>query len=179
MAKRIARTKMPLEWKTDAINITDITAATATNGKFDLDLLPDEIAAILRIDSYIGLGDLAEIDGDWEVAMYLSMDPDADRDPISISNLEDLEIFFSHYYKHQQGITTTGMYSTSKDSIKTVDFTEFPILVGTNFSQVINCIGPTDFGGTTIDNLRIITTVYFKRRKANAMELNQILLKRR
>jgi len=179
MEKRTAKTKMPLEWKTDTINITDITASTATNGKFDLDLLPDEIAAILRIDSYIGLGDLAEIDGDWEAAMYLSMDPDADRDPMTITNLEDLEIFFSHYYKHQQGLTTQGMYSTSKDSIKTVDFTEFPILVGTNFSQVVKGVGPTDFAGTTIDNLRVITTVYFKRRKASAMKLNQILLKRR
>lgn len=179
MGKRVARTKMPLEWKTDTLNITDITAATPSTGIFDLDLLPDEIAAILRIDSYLGLGDIGEIDSDFEVGMYLSMDPDADKDPLVISNLEDLEIFFSHYYKHQQGLTTSGFYSASKDSKKTVDFTEFPILVGTNFSQVVNCIGAVDFGGTTIDNLRVVTTVYFKRRKANAMELNQILLKRR
>ena len=39
----------PLEWKTDVINTTD---ATVTLGEFDLDLLPDEIAEIWRIDSY-------------------------------------------------------------------------------------------------------------------------------
>lgn len=179
MKKRTARSKMPLEWVTDTFNITDVTAADPTNGQFDLDLLPDEIAEIVKIDSYLGFGDYGEVDCDYEVGMYLSMDPDAIADPMTIANLEDLEIFFSHYLKLQQGITTSGMAVTRKDSKKVSDFEEYPVLVGTNFSQVVNCIGTTDFGGTTIDNLRVITTVYFKRRKANAMELNQILLKRR
>jgi len=178
-AKRTARSKMPLEWITDTINITDITAADPTKGEFDLDLLPDEIAEIVKIDSYLGFGDLTEADNDLEVGLYLSMDPDADADPITIANLEDLEIFFSHYLKYEQGLTTSGFYGSRKDSKKVSDFEGYPILVGTNFSQVVNCVGAVDFGGTSIDNLRVITTIYFKRRKATAMELNQILLKRR
>jgi len=178
-AKRTARSKMPLEWITDTIDITDVTAADAVSGEFDLNLLPDEIAEIVRIDSYLGFGDLGESDNDLEVGMYLSMDPSAIADPITIANLEDLEIFFSHYYKHQQGITTSGFTGTPKDSKKVGDFQDYPILVGTNVAQVVNAVGGVDFAGTTIDNLRVITTLYFKRRKATAMELNQILLKRR
>lgn len=181
MAKRTARSKMPLEWKTDVLRITDVTAADPSTGEFDLDLLPDEIAEIVKIDSQIALGDVTEADADYGVGMYLSMDPNADADPLDTpaEALEDLEVFFSHYYKHQQGITTSGFSGFDKSSQKVSDFNDYPVLVGTNFSQVANCIGTVDFGGTTIDALDIITTVYFKRRKASAMELNQILLKRR
>lgn len=171
MARRTARSSIPLEWKADTINTTD---ATVTNGEFDLDLLPDEIAEIWCIDSTI-IGELASAAIDAvSYRMYLSMDPDANDSPAANSNLEDLEVFFSHQHLMEADYaeaTETGGYAIQTVSNKIVKFAPFPVLVGTNFAQVV--IGDGNEPG------EFITRVYFKRRKANALELNQILLKRR
>ncbi len=173
--KRTARTGLPLEWKTDVVNITDTTSATAQTGEFDLDLLPDEIAEILAIDSQIDPGSYGDIDNPVSLGMYLSMDPDADDDPLTLANIEDLEVFFSHYLRQEiNSISATSVFFQDKVSQKKLELPEkYPILVGTNFSQVVN-------GVSTVDvSVSFITTVYFKRKKASGNDLTNILLKRR
>ncbi|MEE8209017.1 MAG: hypothetical protein V3T88_08730 [Nitrosomonadaceae bacterium] len=174
-AKRTARGNIPLEWKTDVVNITDTTSATPVTGEFDLDLLPDEIAEILSIDSTIDPGSLGIIDNPVSLGMYLSMDPDADDDPLVLGNIEDLEVFFSHYLRQEiSAVTAASVFFQNKVSKKQQDLPEkYPILIGTNFSQVVN-------GVSTVDvSVSFITTVYFKRKKASGLDLANILLKRR
>jgi len=170
--RRTARTKMPLEWKTDTINTTD---ATVTNGQFDLDLLPDEIAAILGIKSIIRTGVTTAVIDEVLTRMYLSMDPDVVANPLTNVNLQDLEVFYVHDFGIQADYaeaTETGGWAVKLTDEDQMWFPgEEPLLVGTNFSQVVI--------GDVTKATEFITTVYFKRRKANAIELNQILLKRR
>lgn len=161
---------MPLEWKTDTINTTD---ATVTPGEFDLDLLPDEVAEIIKIDSTIAIGNVPDAaNDDIDTAKYLSMDPDADDSPAINANLEDLEVFFHHKHELQQEIGAAGQSTLVNTDNKQMSFEDGRgILIGTNFSQVVI--------GDAAVACEFITTVYFKRKKASAMELNQILLKRR
>lgn len=170
MARRTARSGIPLEWKTDFVNTTD---ATVTRGEIDLDLLPDEIAEIHRIDSSIFIGNIPDAaNDDIDARKMLSMDPDADDDPTVNANLEDLEVFFHHGYEVQQEVGAAGSVALRNSDSKQLELPEkYPILVGTNIAQVVK--GDADVA------CEFITTVYFKRRKANATELNQILLKRR
>lgn len=168
--KRTVRDKMPLEWKTDTVSTTD---ATVVNGELDLDLLPDEIAEILLIDSTIDFFNIPDAaNDDLDAVMMMSMDPDADDDPSVNANLEDLEVFYHHRYAVQQEIGAAGQSVIRNSDNKQLKPPEgHPILVGTNISQVVQ-------GDATIA-VDFITTIYFKRRKATALELNQILLKRR
>lgn len=170
MARKVARSGIPLEWKTDTIGTTD---DTVTRGEFDLDLLPDEIAEIYLIDSAIYIGNVEDAaNDDIDVRKMLSMDPDADDDPLINKNLEDLEVFFTHGFEIQQEVGAAGSVAIKNSDHKVVRLPEkYPILVGTNFAQVVK--GDADVA------CGFITTVYFKRRKANATDLNQILLKRR
>ncbi len=167
--RRVARSQIPLEWKTDTIQTTD---TTVTRGEFDLDLLPDEIAEIHIIDSTIAAANIPDAaNDDLDLRKYISMDPDADDTPLTLGNLEDLEVLFTHTYDIQQEIGAAGSFSTRNSDTKILYLPEkWPMLVGTNFAQVVV--------GDAI-TVTWITTVYFKRRAANAMELNQILLKRR
>lgn len=169
--KRTARSHIPLEWKTDVITTSD---NTVTTGEFDLDLLPDEIAEIVKIDSgmetFVALAasDLVKL------KMYISMDPDANDDPETNATLEDLEVFYNHSASFQGDYaeaTESGGLGVKVSDYKVSDFAQYPVLVGTNFAQVVK--------GDANNASEFRTTVYFKRRKANAMELNQILLKRR
>ncbi len=161
----------PLEWKTDVISVTD---NTAVNGEFDLDLLPDEIAEIFGISSHmenVNVPDAANIIAD--LYMYLSMDPDANDTPSTLTNLEDLEVFFSHQHAVQLEIGAAGASSLVLGSTKEMWLPEsYPILIGTNFAQMVVA------GNTAVDAF-FVTTVYFKRRRATQSDLNQILLKRR
>lgn len=171
--KRTARTGMPLEWKTDFVNVTDTTSVSATNGEFDLDLLPDELASIVGIDSTIDIANLGIIDNSYQGGMYLSLDPDADDDPLALANLEDLEVFFSHYVSMAvNAVTAASVFANHQTSKKQLWLPE-PILVGTNFSQVVHAESTVDAATS------FVTTVYFKRKKATNVELANILLKRR
>lgn len=175
MARRKTSRNFPLEWKTDVVSITDTTTATAINGEFDLDLLPDEIAEIVGIDSQIDPGDAGKIDNVAQLGMYLSMDPDADDDPLTLGNLEDLEVFFSHFMSFAvSAVTAASVFWQKLTSHKQLWLPEkHPLLVGTNFAQVVN-------GGSTVDiSTQFITTIYFKRRRASQADLANILLKRR
>ena len=170
--RRTARSGIPLEWKTDTVETVN---ATVTRGEFDLDLMPDEIAEIHLIRSTILTALATSVLDSVPVAMYLSMDPDADDTPATRANLEDLEVFYIHealFIADYAEATETGGYALNMTSKDQQAFPEkHPILVGTNFAQVVlgDAAQATDF----------ITTVYFKRRSANATELNNILLKRR
>ncbi len=175
MAKRTARSGIPLEWKTDQVQVVDTTAATATNGEFDLDLLPDEIAEIYAISACFSVSTMGEIDNDLALGMYLSMDPDASASPFSTASVEDLETFFTHFLDlGVSAVTAASAFFTKRSQEKLLMLPEkFPILVGTNISQVV-------LGVSTVDvTAESLVTIYFKRKKASAMDLNQILLKRR
>ncbi len=170
MARRTARSQIPLEWKTDVVTVSD---ATVTNGEFDLDLLPDEIAEILAIKSIVSMANIPDAANDVvSAAMYLSMDPDAIGSPLTDAILEDLEVFYHHRYTVQQEIGAAGSFSTRLTDKNELEFpSKYPLLVGTNFAQVV--VGDASIAQT------FITTVYFKRKKASNIDLTQILLKRR
>ena len=171
--RRSVSRSMPLEWKTVTTQVTDTTGVSPTTQSVDLDLLPDEIAEIWKIDSTIDTGSIGELDNNLDVASYLSMDPDASASPRTLSNLRDLEVFFTHIAAWEFLLTTTGVGLSPMFDSKIVSFAPHPILVGTNLGHVLHSESTVD---VTIDQ---IITVYFKRRRATASELNQILLKRR
>ena len=105
-------------------------------------------------------------------ATYLSMDPDANDSPILVSALEDLETFFYHAFIVQQEVGAAGTATLKLTDKKQLMLpSTWPILIGTNFSQVV--IGDASVA------VSFVKTIYFKRRRANATDLNQILLKRR
>ncbi len=167
--RRGATSKIPLEWKTDVVTVSD---ATVTNGEFDLDLLPDEVAEIQAVKSIISLANIPDAANDVvSAAMYLSMDPDAIGSPLTDAILEDLEIFYHHRYTVQQEIGAAGSFSTRLTDKNEMVFFNRPLLLGTNFAQVV--VGDASIGQT------YITTVYFKRKKASGEDLTNILLKRR
>lgn len=171
MARRAARSGMPLEWKTDVIDTTD---DTVTNGVIDLDLLPDEIAEVWAIDTHMSSFLTSDADDLVVLSMYLSMDPDASGTPGTVAVLEDLETFYSHQASFQNEFaeaTETGGAGNQPYDNKTLVLPVYPILIGTNPAQVVI--------GDASNNAEFITTIYFKRRRATASELNQILLKRR
>lgn len=172
MARRRSPSRnIPLEWKTDTVVVTD---TTVTRGEFDLDLLPDEIAEIYVIDSHIQVANIPDaVNILVDTYMFISMDPDVNDTPSTVVNLEDLEIFFSHWWAQQIEVGAAGAVSSVLSDHKTMQMpADFPILVGTNFAQSVVV------GNTAIDTT-FITTVYFKRKRATQSDLNQILLKRR
>jgi len=175
VARRKVSRNYPLEWKTDVVAITDTTSATPVNGEFDLDLLPDEIAEIVGIHSQIDAGDVGKIDNVGQLGMYLSMDPDADDDPLVMGKLEDLEVFFTHHFSiGVNAVTAASVMWQSRTSTRDIWLPDkHPLLIGTNFSQVVN-------GASTVDILTaFMTTIYFRRRRASQADLANILLKRR
>jgi len=168
MPRRKTRTSGILEWSFGSITTTD---ATVTNASIDLDLLPDEIAEIWHINSMIDVGMVAGSDDTVECCMMLSMDPNVSADPSTVTNHDDLEVFYEHRWSIQKDLETSGMESHRCSDDKFVTFNVKPILVGTNVGMVVK--GDGDLG--TVFYVRL----YFTRRRATASELNQILLKRR
>jgi len=170
MARGTARSSIPLEWKSDIVTTSD---ATVTRGEIDLDLLPDEIAEIWLVDSTIEIANIPDAaNDDINVVTYMSMDPDAIGNPATVATIEDLETFFYHSYHLQQEIGAAGAVALRNSDNKILALPEkFPILVGTNMAHVV-------LGDAAIA-VSFVKTVYFKRKRANALELNQILLKRR
>ena len=160
--------KKPLEWIYQAVNTTD---STVTNARLELGLKDDEIAEIHKVMTEIspagfaaGGADLTEI-----YNMALSMDPDVQVDPADDDNQDDLEWFYSHNLNQQIELTTQGAWMGKNNSMKSESF-DPPILVGTDVGMVVA-------GDTKVCDFRC--RLFFTRRKANVMELNQVLLKRR
>lgn len=175
MAKRGGSyiSKIPLEWRTQTISVTDTTAVAPSTAEIDLDLQDDELAEIHCIDSAIVFGSPGEIDNNMVCGMLLSLDPDADDTPNTVSNLRDIEVFYWHRADRQLLLTTTGQVAVDGVSNKKWDCGKYPVMCGTNIGIVAEAESTVD---TVVD---FIVTVYFKRRKATAIELSQILLKRR
>ena len=162
------KSKKPLEWKMDIISTT---TAAVTNGRIELGLRDDEIAEIHKIVSAITYQNIPDAANDVLYATKaLSMDPDVNVSPYVMANNEDLEWFLHHPFHVQLEQGAAGVSTLKLSEIKDFDFA-IPILVGTDIGQVVigDAAIPVDF----------ITRVYFTRRRANAQELNQILLKRR
>lgn len=157
-----------MEWKMDAINTAN---ATVTNGRIELGLRDDEIAEIHKIDSHISINNVPDAANDSsDLYKMLSMDPDIDSDPGLEASQEDLEVFMLHAYSIQQEVGAAGT-ATLVRSNEATHYYSPPILVGTDVGQVVK-------GDATLA-VEFWTRVFFTRRKANAQELNQILLKRR
>lgn len=167
MAKK--STKKPLEWKFGFINTTD---ATVTNFRIVLGLKDDEVAEIHKVMSSIDPAGFAAGGADdlIEQTMVLSMDPDVLADPAVAINNEDLEWFYLHKHIVQQELETTGMTAHKHDDSQSEDF-DPPILVGTDVGMAVH-----NDASLACDSW---VRIYFTRRKANVMELNQVLLKRR
>lgn len=162
MSKRNGK---PLEWIEQTINTTD---ATVTNARIELGLRDDEVAELHKIDDSIQ-ADVNMAAGDTVYNdMMLSMDPDVIADPSVAINHEDLEVFLeSNLTLKNQGSATAAIKLNQE---KSRDF-HIPILVGTDVGMVVK----GDANYSTTWRVRL----FFTRRKANVMELNQILLKRR
>jgi len=161
--------KKPLEWKFVAINTTD---GTITNARIALGLKDDEVAEIHKVMSSIAPAAFAAGGADDMLvqAMALSMDPDVIADPQVAASNEDLEWFFLHRHEVQAEIETDGMTQHIHNSEKDVNF-DPPVLVGTDVGVVVHNDAAIACGSWV--------RIFFTRRKANVMELNQVLLKRR
>lgn len=167
MAKRNYN-KKPLEWKFGYINTTD---TTITNFRIALGLKDDEVAEIHQIESLISFGNIPDAANDEVVGdLALSMDPDVIADPSVAVNNEDLEWFFHDRSDIQLEVGAAGA-TIMERSRKHVTPHDPPVLVGTDIGMVAagDASIPCDFW----------VRIFFTRRKANVMELNQVLLKRR
>lgn len=165
----MAKKEKPLEWKFGFINTID---GTVTNFRIVLGLKDDEVAEIHKVMSNIGPAGFAAGGADdfIEQVMVLSMDPDVLADPAVAVNHEDLEWFYLHKHTVQEELETTGKTAHKHDDSQSEDF-DPPILVGTDVGMAVH----NDTSLACDSWVRI----YFTRRKANVMELNQVLLKRR
>lgn len=177
--RRVARTRMPLEWAFGNVTAMAVSGTVYT-GEIDLDLLPDEIAEIYKIDSTVELessGSPEKADSVNFCMGVLNMNPDYNPvagDMVKGGNAElDLETFFSHVVTVSTILTTSGAGKSPVSHTKISDFSDYPLLVGTN-------VGMAAIGSFVTDvDADFWVRLYFKRRKATATELNQILLKRR
>lgn len=166
MAKR-SSSKRPLEWALGCINTTD---ATVTNCRIELGLRDDEVAEVHKISTIIqgglarGANDLTEYN------MMLSMDPDISSDPSVAANHDDLEVFYEHVLELVVDLTVSGQ-SQGPVAIDCSENFDPPILVGTDVGMVVK--------GDAAEVGAFKARLYFTRRRANVMELNQILLKRK
>lgn len=174
MSKRSG--KKPLEWVFNSVNTT---TDTVVQDRIELGLKDDEVAQIHRIDSLLDYGKLLDAgpaDDSAMLNMMLSMDPDINiaRDPAVAVNHEDLEVFFENQVGADLQSAAVGQSVDEKgNKTKSVAY-DPPILVGTDVGHIAHCESTNN---NTIGQSWV--RLYFTRRKANVMELNQILLKRR
>lgn len=185
MARRAARSKMPMEWVTQTLATT--TSATTKLVAIDLDLLPDEVAEIVKIDSYQEVNPVAAADGLAISHLALSLDPSnvlGDTTGVTIATdttdgnqvIEDLEVFFNHrtnWTFETEGTEANFQIVPTYDS-KIVDY-PLGLLVGTN----VGMNGRILESNLALGAVLFVVTLYFKRRRASVSELNQVLLKRR
>lgn len=179
MARRRGRTRTHgiLEWVYDFENIATAPSATVMNEVIDLDLMPDEVAEIWNIDTSIRPSLLLETDITIVAGMTLSMDPGSIQSPLNDALIAaDVEIFYEHLARWQVGLTTSGIYAEQLVDRKKWCASPEPILVGTNIGMASNYTESTPLTGGTVT---FTTRVYFTRRRASIMELNQVLLKKR
>jgi len=164
--------KKPLEWVFSYINVTD---DTITNKRIELGLKDDEVAEIHRIDSLLNHEDLDDAaDASCTANMYLSMDPDAEASPALAATHDDLEVFFENQCDSEGRVGAAGTAFMNRRTTKQTEDFNPPVLVGTDIGHVMICESTS---GTIAGQSWV--RIYFTRRKATVMELNQILLKRR
>ena len=160
--------KKPLEWKFGYVNTTD---AVVENFRIVMGLKDDEVAEIHQIESLINFANIPdaandEVQGD----LALSMDPDVIADPSVANNNEDLEWFFHDRSNIQLEQGAAGVSIIEKARKHTIQH-DPPVLVGTDVGMVV--IGDASIA------CDFWVRIFFTRRRANVMELNQVLLKRR
>jgi len=167
MAKR-GSTKKPLEWMFGFVNTTD---ATVTNYRIELGLKDDEVAEIHKVESLINFANIPdaandEVQGD----LAISMDPDVIADPSTAANNDDLELFFHDRSNIQIEAGAAGTSVIEKARKHVTDHKQ-PVLVGTDVGMVVK--------GDASIACEFWVRIFFTRRRATVMELNQVLLKRR
>ena len=140
------------------------SGTTVQKAEIKLGLLDDEMAQILQIDSTIQ-PDNTHVTTLSPVGMFLSLDPDSEENPLSDTDLEDLEIF----YQHRQGDVGANIAGGESHKIENFDP---PINVGTNVGMTVNAATAANVAKATV-------SIYFRRVKASDVELAKILLKRR
>lgn len=164
--------KKPLEWVGFG-RVVIATDANPVNTRVELGLKDDEVAEIHKVEIESELLLVATTTGA-RVDLCLSMDPDIDDAPRSVSTTEDLETFHSHTHI-KNPIQAIADVDTIYPGEKTLERTyKPPVLVGTDVGLV------SQFTWLTADGTgALLGRLYFTRRKANVSELNQVLLKRR
>lgn len=166
----MSNNKKPMEW---VYAMDSNSLATVVTTRIELGLRDDEVAEILAIQGSVEIPPLPEgADVESTVDMLLSMDPDTTNDPSDGDSLEDLEVFYNTFNKNDLWSAAGTDFFYENLNRKDFDFTfPQPVLVGTDLGMATLC----DVAAAHKTEVR----VYFTRRKANVMELNQILLKRR
>lgn len=159
--------KKPLEW---VFGYVDTADDTVTNRRIELGLKDDEVAEIHKVDASIDCGLVDGADDDVDCNMMLSMDPDVDADPAVTDNHDDLEIFFDMKHHLDRDLTTEGQSQGNLVTQKMSDF-KIPVIVGTDVGMVVH--------GDATETGYFWVRLYFTRRRASVMDLNQVLLKRR
>lgn len=162
--------KKPMEW---VYAMDSNSLATVVTTRIELGLKDDEVAEILAIQGSIELPPLVESsDLLRTVDLLLSMDPDTTNDPTNGDSLKDLEVFYNTFNKNQTYSANATDFFYQNLIRRAFEFTfPQPVLVGTDVGMATKC----NAAAAHITEVRL----YFTRRKANVMELNQILLKRR
>lgn len=172
MGSKSSKSGKPLEWKGFG-RVVAATDAAPVNTRIELGLRDDEVAEIHKIEYYIEMILAATTTG-MRADVCLGMDPDLDDAPLALGTTEDLETFHSNAFIGnilQAVADLDEIYPGEK-------FTQLqyvpPLLVGTDVGM------SSQFTWLTADGSgAIMGRLYFTRRKATVMELNQVLLKRR
>lgn len=166
--------KKVLEWVAGSTGYTAGGAGTEQEtARLELGLRDDEIAEIHKVIVNTMLEEDYDAAKGVELVSWLSMDPNS---VYAETLLEDLEtILYNTRREESKGILVGVETVLRIDREHIYDF-DHPILVGTDLG--IGIMASTDTG--VLDpNAEAHFRVFFTRRKANASELNQILLKRR
>ena len=141
--------------------------------RLELGLRDDEVAEIHKVIIGSQLREDFDAGKFITMALWLSMDPNS---VYAATIMKDLEtILWSIRSVYGKGILVGVECVITEDKESVYTFEE-PVLVGTDLGLGMNCmasVGNLDAGSTA--QFR----VFFTRRKATVMELNQILLKRR
>lgn len=162
------RSRKPLEWKFTAIATVN---ATVANARIELGLRDDEVAEIHKIESLVSFANIPDAaDDEVEANLALSMDPDVAADPSIAANNEDLEWFFFDRSNIQVEVGAAGVTVIEKARKHVMQY-DPPVLVGTDVGMVAK--------GDAAIGCGFWVRLFFTRRRANVMELNQVLLKRR
>jgi hypothetical protein len=161
-----------LEWAGE-MRLIAATDADPVNTKINLGLRDDEVGEIHKIVITSMLG-LAAATTAAKLDFVLSMDPDVKDDPGEETTYEDLEVFYSEHRMRSPMQLVADIDEVIDDGQnRNLDFSP-PLLLGTNIGISSQATWLT---ADSTASLRV--KVYYTRRKANIVELNQILLKRR